>query len=72
VRAMTECPVARNSRGRMLLWETSDVPQSTDGMVELAVVVMTMNEVGDDQADRLRGSADSSKVEQDRAARKKP
>jgi len=26
---------------------------------------MTMNEVGDDRADRRRGSADSSKVEQD-------
>jgi len=41
MRAMTECPVARNSRGQMLLLETSDV---TDGMVELAVVVMTMND----------------------------
>jgi len=41
-------------------------------MVELAVVVMTMNEVGDDQADRRRGSDDSSKVEQDRAAREEP
>ena len=41
MRAMTECPVARNSRGWMLLRETSDV---TDGMVELAVVVMTMND----------------------------
>jgi len=67
MRAMTECPVARNSTGRMLLRETSDVPQYTDGMVELAVVVMTMNEVGDDRAGRRRGSADSSKVEQDRA-----
>jgi len=34
-------------------------------MMELAVVVMTMYEVGDDLADRRRGSADSSKVEQD-------
>jgi len=41
-------------------------------MVELAVVVMTMNEVGNYRADRQRGSADSSKVEQDRAAREKP
>ena len=38
----------------MLLRETSDV---TDEMVELAVVVMTMNEVGDDRADRRRGEA---------------
>ena len=45
-----------------LLRETSDVRQSTDGMVELAVVVMTMNEVGDDRADRRRGSADSPYV----------
>jgi len=52
MRTMTECPVARNSRGRMLLRGTSDVPQQTDGMVVLALVVLTMNEVGDDQADR--------------------
>jgi len=67
MKAMTECPMERNSRERMLLWETSD-----DGMVELAVVVMTMNEVGDDRADRRRESADSSKVQQDRTAREKP
>ena len=43
-------------------------------MAELAVglVMMTMNEVGDDRAGRRRGSADSSNVEQDRAARDKP
>jgi len=29
-------------------------------MMELAVVVMTMNEVGDDRAGRRRGSGDSS------------
>jgi len=27
MRRMTECPVARNSKGLMLLRETSDVPQ---------------------------------------------
>jgi len=54
----------KSSRGRMLLRETSDVLHR-DGMVELAVVVMTMNEVGDDRADRRRGSADSSKVQQE-------
>jgi len=37
-----------------------------------SIVVMTMNEVGDDQTDRRRGSPDSSKVEQDRASREKP
>jgi len=31
-------------------------------MVKLAVVVTTMNEVGDDRADRRRGSADSNMV----------
>jgi len=41
-------------------------------MVELAVVVTTTNEVGDDRADRRRGPADSSKVEQDPTAREKP
>jgi len=40
-------------------------------MVERAVVVMMTNEVGDDWADRRRGSTDSSKMEQDRAAREK-
>jgi len=40
-------------------------------MVELALVVLTMNEVGDDRADQRRGSADSSKVEQERAAHAK-
>jgi len=59
---MTECPVANKFRGRMLLRETSDVLQQTDGMVELAVVVMTMNEVGDDRIGRRRGSADSYKA----------
>ena len=53
-------------------FQTTDAATGKDGMMELAVVVMTMNEVGDDRADRRCGSADSSKVEQDRAAREKP
>jgi len=34
----------------MLLQEMSDIRQQTDGMAELAIVVTTMNEVGDAQA----------------------
>jgi len=37
-----------------------------------ALVVMTMNKVGDDRAGRWHEPADTSKVEQDRAAREKP
>jgi len=37
-------------------------------MAELAIVVMTMNEVGGGQAGRQCEPADSNMVEQDRAA----
>jgi len=54
---MTECPMARSSRERMLLRETSDV------MVQLAVVVTTMNKVGDDRAARRCEPADLNMAE---------
>jgi len=54
---MTECPMARSSRERVLLQEMSDV------MVQPAVVVTTMNKVGHDRAARRCESADLNMVE---------
>jgi len=50
----------------------STVDRRNGGTCSSCELVMTMNEVGDERADRRRGSADSSKLEQDRAAREKP
>ena len=76
MRAMTECPctgkefhmtdVATENERR------PTVDRRNGGTCSKLKVLTTMNEVGDDRADRRRGSADSSKVEQDRAAREKP
>ena len=46
---MIGCPVAENSRGRMLQQETSADQRWNDGMTEQGVNGWTMTEVGDDQ-----------------------
>ena len=65
---MTGCPVAENSRGRMLQQETSADQRWNNGMTEQGVNGW-MTEVGDDQVGQQYGLAGSGMMERDRAAR---
>jgi len=64
-RVMTGCPVAENSRGRMLQQETSADQRWNDGMTEQGVNGWTMTEVGDNQVRLQYGLAGSGMVERD-------
>ena len=69
---MTGCPVAENSRGRMLQQETSADQRWNDRMTEQGVNGWTMTEVGDDQVGLQYGLAGSGMMERDRAAHGTP
>jgi len=66
---ITECAMATSSREQMLLQKTNEVRQNTDGLAELAVIVITMNKVGDAWARRRR---ESNMVEQFSTAHEAP